>query len=144
MPIIAPRRMRNDDVSSTPELSGGGGPLQSFGGVAGNTPGRECPGEAQEMWPLAGTSKPSSGTVSDDDSRSPCGGGGALPPSVVAGGLLPVDVTDAPALSVEDLSRFPRRFRWCWSMGPWLGTLQECPREDRDWRPPKGSPGNGT
>ena len=50
MPIIAPRRMTNDEVSSTPELSGGGGgPLQSFGGVAGNTPGRECLGEAQEM-----------------------------------------------------------------------------------------------
>ena len=34
-------------------------------------------------------------------------GGGALPPSVVAGGLLPVDVTDAPALSVEGPQSVP-------------------------------------
>ena len=37
MPIVAPRRMTNNDVSNTPELSGGGGgsvgPLQNFGGV---------------------------------------------------------------------------------------------------------------
>ena len=37
VPIVAPRRMTNDDVSNTPELSGGGGasvgPLQHFGGV---------------------------------------------------------------------------------------------------------------
>ena len=35
--IVPPRRMTSDDVSNTPELSGGGGgavgPFQSFGGV---------------------------------------------------------------------------------------------------------------
>ena len=40
--------------------------------MAGDILGRECPGEDHEMRLLAGTSKPSSGTVSDDDSRSPC------------------------------------------------------------------------
>ena len=35
MPIAAPRQMTNNDVSNTPELSGGTsvGPLQKFGGV---------------------------------------------------------------------------------------------------------------
>ena len=37
VPTVPPRRMTIDDVSNTPELSGGGGgsvgPLQSFGGV---------------------------------------------------------------------------------------------------------------
>ena len=42
---------------------------------AGDTSGRECPCDDQEKRPLAGTRKPS-GTVSDDDIRSPCGGGG--------------------------------------------------------------------
>ena len=37
--IVPPQRMMSDDVSGTPELSGGGGgtsvgPLQSFGGVS--------------------------------------------------------------------------------------------------------------
>ena len=109
MSIVAPRRMTNDDVSSTPELSGGDlswSPPEfrwcwSRRPWAGDMPGRECPGEDHEMRPLAGTSKPSSGTVSDDNSMSPCGGGGGCPPSVVAG------------------------CRWCWSMGPWLGTLHD-------------------
>ena len=87
---------------------------------------------------LAGTSTPSSGTVSDDDSRSPCGGGGgALPLSVVAGGLLPVDVTDAPALSVEGPQSVPSRISVVLVDGTMAGDTpgQECPREDRDWRP---------
>ena len=87
------------------------------GTIAEDTPGRGCPGEDVKIMRCRRyTRKPSSETVSDDDSRSPCGGG-ALPPPVVAGGLLPVDVTDAPALSVRDLNRFPRGFRWCGSMG---------------------------
>ena len=87
MPIVAPRRMTNDDVSSTPILSRDGPQLVPSRvsvvlveeTIAGDTPGRECPGEDQEMRPLAGTRKPSSGTVSDDDSRSPCRGGGFAP-----------------------------------------------------------------
>ena len=70
------------------------------GTIAEDTPGRGCPGEDHELSPLADTRKPSSETVSNDNSRSPC----------VAGGLLPVDVTDVPVLSVG--------FRWCGSMGP--------------------------
>ena len=46
---------------------------------AGDTSGWECPCEDQEKRPLAGMIKPSSGTVSDDDIRSPCGGGGGAP-----------------------------------------------------------------
>ena len=108
--------------------------------IAGDTPGRECPCEDQEKRALAGTSKPSSGTVSDDDSRSPCGGGGALSPSVVAGGLLPVDVTDAPTLSVEGPRSLPSRISVVLVDGTMAGDTpgQECPREDQDWRPQAG------
>ena len=86
MPIVAPRRMTNNDVS--PELSGGGGggepqlvPSKILVVLveetnAGDTSGRECLCEDQDKRPLAGTRKPSSGTVSDDDIRLPCGGGG--------------------------------------------------------------------
>ena len=72
-----------------PNCPGGGGPqlvpsrvsvVLVEETIAGDTPGRECPSEDQEKRLLAGTSMPSSGTVSDDDSRSPCGWG-ALPPS---------------------------------------------------------------
>ena len=143
MPIVAPRRMTNDDVSSTPKLSGGGPQLVPYRvsvvlveeTIAGDTPGRECPGEDQEMRPLAGTSKPSSGTVSDDESRSPFRGGGALPPSVVAGGLLPVDVTDAPVLSAEGPQLVPSRISVLLVDGTMAGDTpgRECPREDRDW-----------
>ena len=57
--------------------------------IAEDTPGRWCLGEDHEISPLADTKKPSSETVSDDDSRSPYGGGGALPPSIVAVGGAP-------------------------------------------------------
>ena len=106
----------------------------------GDTPGQECPGEDHEMWPLADTKKPSSGTVPDDDSRLPCGGGGGFAPSVVAGGLLPVDVTDAPTLSVEGPQSVPSGI----SVVRVDGTIAEdtpgweCPREDPDWRPRAG------
>ena len=51
MPIVAPRRMMNNDVSNTPELSGGGGggPQSVSSRIsvvlvdAGGTTGRECP-----------------------------------------------------------------------------------------------------
>ena len=134
-PVAASRRIRTDDVSDTAELSrgwGGGsvGPLQN----AGDTSRPECPCDDQEKQPLAGTNRPLGGTVSDVDTRSPCGGGGgALPPSGTAGGLLPVDVTEYQLCLLRDVGRFPRGFRWCWSMVPWLGT-----REDEYWRPRAG------
>ena len=69
---------------------------------AGDTSPPECPCDDQEKQPLASTNRPFGGTVSEGDTWSPYGeGGGALPPSGTAGGLLPVDVTDTPALSVE-------------------------------------------
>ena len=87
MPIVAPRRMMNNVVSNTPELSGGGGGPQSVSSRMlvvlvdeANAGGTPC--EDQERRPLAGTMKPSSGTVSDDDIGSPCvgeGGGGVVP-----------------------------------------------------------------
>ena len=76
---------------------------------AGDTSGPECPCEDQEKQPLAGMNKPPGGTVSEGDTRSPCGGGGACPLPFAAGGLLPVDVTDAPALSVEGPRSVPSR-----------------------------------
>ena len=138
MPIVAPRRMMNDDVSDTPELSrGGGGSAQLVPSRisvvlveetnAGDTPGRECPCEDQEKRPLAGTRKSSSGTMSDDDIRSICGGGGRCPLPLLPGGggsfRLMLHIHQRCLL--RDLGRFPRRFRWCSSMGPWLGTLQD-------------------
>ena len=92
------------------------------------------------MSPLAGTKKLSSGTVSDDDNRSQCGGGGALPPSVVTGGFLPVDVTDAPTLSVEGPQSVPSRISVVRVDGTIAGDTpgRECPREERDGRPRAG------
>ena len=150
MPIVPPRRMMSDDVSGTPELSGGGGEPQLVPSrvsvvlveeaMAGDTPGRECPGEDLEMRPFTGTKKPSGGTVSDDDSRSPCGGGGTLPLSVVAGRLLPVDVTDEPTLSVEGPQSVPSWIAVVRVDGTIAGDTPgwECPREDRDWQPRAG------
>ena len=65
------------------------------------------------------------------------GGGGALPPSVVAGRLLPVDVTDAPTLSAEGLRSVPSRISVVLVDGTMAGGTPgwECPREDRDLRP---------
>ena len=148
--------MTNNDVSNTPELSGGGG-----GGPqlvpsrislvlveetmveetnAGDTSGRECPCDDQEKRPLAGTRKPSSGTVSDDDIRSPCGGGGGCPLPLLPGGLLPVDVTNAPTLSVEGPPSVPSRISVVLVDGTMAGDApgRECPREDRDLRPRAG------
>ena len=88
MPIVVPRRMTNTDVSSTPGGGGGAQLVPSRISVVlveetndGDTSRRECPCEDQEKRPLAGTRKPSSGTMSDDDIRSPFGyrgGGGGL------------------------------------------------------------------
>ena len=56
------------------------------------------------------------------------------------GGLLPVDATDVPALSVEGPQSVPSRI----SVVRVDGTIaedtpgRECPREDRDWRPRAG------
>ena len=79
--------------------------------------------------------------MSQGDTRSPCGGGGALPPSVAAGGLLPVDVTDVPALSVERPRSVPSRISVVLVDGTVAGDTpgRECPREDWDWRPQTGA-----
>ena len=65
---------------------------------AGDTSRPECPCDDQETQPLAGTNGPLGGTVSEGDTRAPCGGGGG---SGTAGRFLLVGVTKAPALSVE-------------------------------------------
>ena len=133
-----------NDVSDTAELSGGGGGSVGPSRIsvvlveeinAGDTSRPECPCEDQEKPPLAGTNKPRGGTVSEGDTRSPCGGGGGAPFHCCQG-LLPVDVKDAPALSVEGPQSVPS----------WISVVlvdetvagdtpgRECPREDWDWR----------
>ena len=82
---------------------------------AGGTPGRECPCEDQERRPLAGTMKPSSGTVSDDDIRSPCVGG-HCPLPLLPGGSFRLMLRMRQRCLLGDLGRFPHGFRWCWSM----------------------------
>ena len=67
-------------------------------------------------------------------------GGGAMSPSSAAGGLLPVDVADAPALSVEGPRSVPSRISVMLVDGTIAGDTpgRECPRDDRDWRPLAG------
>ena len=120
MPIVAPRRTMTNDVSDTAELSGGGG-----GGLSCSTP------EFRWCWsrrPLMGTLH--DGSVHVKIKRSGhwparrsrqvglclmttfgrrAGGGGGLPPSVAVCGLLPVDATNTPALSVEGPRSVPSR-----------------------------------
>ena len=107
--------------------------------MAGDTPGRECPREDLGMRPLIGTKKPSGGTVSDDDSRSPYGRG-ALPLSSVAGRSVPVDVTVAPALSVEGSQSVPLQIAVVRVDGTIAGDTprREYPHDERNWRPPTG------
>ena len=68
------------------------------------------------------------------------GGGGGSAPFNCCRGLLPVDVTDAPALSVEGPQSVLSRI----SVVRVDGTIAEdipgweCPREDREWRPRAG------
>ena len=92
--------------------------------MAGDTPGRECPREDLGMRPLIGTKKSSGGTVSDDDSRSPCGRGHC----------------PFPALSVEGHQSVPSRIAVVRVDGTIAGDTpgRECPRDERDWRPPAG------
>ena len=54
--------------------------------------------------------------------------------------LLPVDITDAPALSVEGPQSVPSRISVVLVDGTMAGDTRgrECPREDRDWRPRAG------
>ena len=80
-PVAAPRRMMTNDVSDTAGLSGGGGAQLVPSRIlvvlveetnAGDTSRPECPCEDQEK-------QPPGGTVYEDDTRSPCGGGGHAP-----------------------------------------------------------------
>ena len=56
------------------------------------------------------------------------------------GGLLPVDVTDAPTLSVEGPRSVPSRISVVLVDGTMAGDIpgRECPHEDRDLRPQAG------
>ena len=65
------------------------------------------------------------------------GGGGASHPSGTAGRLLPVDVTNAPTLSVEEPPSVPSRVSVVLVDGTMAGDTpgRECPREDGIWRP---------
>ena len=67
-------------------------------------------------------------------------GGGGLAPSAVGGRLLPVDVTDAPTLSVGGPRSVPSRISVVLVGGTMAGCTpgRECPREDRDLRPQAG------
>ena len=107
---------------------------------AGDTSRPKCPCDDQERQPLAGTNGPLGGTVSEGDTRSPCGGGGALSPSGTARRLLPVDVTKAPILSVEGPRLVPSRISVVLVNGTMAGDTPgwECPREDGFWRPRAG------
>ena len=62
-------------------------------------------------------------------------GSGALPPSGTAGRLLPVDVTKAPALSVEVPRSVPSRISVVLVDRTMAGDTpgRECPREDGFW-----------
>ena len=69
------------------------------------------------------------------------GGGGALPLPVLPGGSFrSVDVTDAPALSVEGPRSVPSRISVVLIDGAIAGNTpgRECPREDGNWRPRAG------
>ena len=107
--------------------------------ITGDTPGRECSHEVLGMRPQIGKRKLSCGTVSDDDSGSPLGGG-ALPFSGVAGRSLPVDVTVEPVLPVEGPQSVPLQVAVVQVDGIIAGVTsgRNCPRDERDWRPPTG------
>ena len=63
-----------------------------------------------------------------------------MPPSIVARGLLPVGVTNAPTLSVEGPRSVPSRISVVLVDGTMAGDTprRECPREDLDLRPRAG------
>ena len=65
---------------------------------------------------------------------------GALPLSGVARRPLPVDVTVAPALSVEGSWLVPSQIAVVRVNGTIAGDTpgREYPRDERDWRPPAG------
>ena len=92
---------------------------------AGDTSRPECPCDDHKRQPLAHMTT-HGGAVSEGDTRSPCGGGGGgCPLPVLPGGSFRLRLRRHLLCLLRDLGRFPRGFRWCWSMGPWLGTLQD-------------------
>ena len=142
--------MMTNDVSDTAGLSGRGGGAQLVPSRisvvlveetnAGDTLRPECPCEDQEKQPLAGTNKPPGGLCLRATLGRRAGGGG-MPPSVAAGGLLPADAMDAPAMSVEGPRSVPLRISVVLVDGTVAGDTpgRECPREDWDWRPQAGA-----
>ena len=91
---------------------------------AGDTSRPECPCDDQERQPLAGLNGPRGGAVSEGAVRR-AGGGGRCPLPVLPGGSFWLMLRRRQLCLLRDLGQFPRGFRWCWSMGPWLGTLQD-------------------
>ena len=136
MPIVAPRRMTNNDVSNTPELSGGGG-----GGLSWSPPEfRWC----RSRRPMLGTLQ--DGSVHVKIKRSGhwlaleirqvglclmtrlgrhAGGGGRCPLLLLPGGSFRWMLRMHQRCQLRGLCWFPPGFRWCWSMRPWWGTLQD-------------------
>ena len=109
---------------------------------AGDTSRPECPCDDQERQPLAGTNGPLGGTVSEGDTRSLCGGGGGvLPPSGTAGRLLLVDVTKAPALSVEGPRSVPSRISVVLVDGTMAGDTRSLCGGGGGVLPPSGTAG---
>ena len=91
--VAAPRLMKTDDISDTAELFKGGGGLPcsppesrwcwSRRPVLGTLHDRSVHVTIKRGSPIAGMNGPLGGTVSEGDTRSPCGGGGgggATPP----------------------------------------------------------------
>ena len=144
MPIAAPRRMTNNDVSNTPKLSGGGGGPQSVPSRisvvlvdeanAGGTPGRECSCEDQYMRPLAGTTKHMMAALD----RRARGGRCSLP--MLPGGSFRLMLRIHQRCLLGDLGRSPSRISVVLVDGTKAGGTpgRECPREDRDLRPLAG------
>ena len=125
-----------NDVSDTAELSRGGG-----GGLRWSLP------EFRWCWsrrPMLGTLH--DGSVHVTIKRSShwlartgrlvglclrvtlgrhAGGGGRCPLPALPGGSFRLMLRMHQLCLLRDLGRLPRGFRWCWSMGLWLGTLQD-------------------
>ena len=122
-PVAAPRRMKTNAETN-----------------AEDTSRPECPCDDQGKQPLAGTNMPLGGTVSEGRHSVAVRWGGGLPPSGVSGGLPPVDVTDAPTLSVGGPRSVPSRISVVLVDGTMAGDTpgRECPREDGNRRPRAG------
>ena len=127
--VATPRLMKTDDIAELFRLGPPVVPSRISVVLveetsAGDTSQPECPCDDQERQPLVGTNGPLGGTVYEGDTRLPCGGG-VLTLPVLPGGSFRLMLRRHQLCLLRDLGWFPRGFRWCWSMGPWLGTFQD-------------------